>query len=125
MIDSAHLSGRDDLSIIVAPGPGTITTPSLTANLVCRVLFGLIANIACIVPLKNLYRNGEFAAVVFIANIECGGMARYSAISMPTTSASLAPYSEPASWPSCGILPSKSASFVPMPSQFGRNAGVT
>ncbi|KAF5696725.1 pheromone a factor receptor [Fusarium globosum] len=70
MIDSAHLSGRDDLSIIVAPGPGTITTPSLTTNLVCRVLFGLIANIACIVPLKNLYRNGEFAAVVFIANIE-------------------------------------------------------
>ncbi|RKL41044.1 hypothetical protein BFJ72_g5939 [Fusarium proliferatum] len=70
MIDSAHLSGRDDLSIIVAPGPGTITTPSLTTNLVCRVLFGLIANFACIVPLKNLYRNGEFAAVVFIANIE-------------------------------------------------------
>ncbi|KAF4444547.1 pheromone a factor receptor [Fusarium acutatum] len=70
MIDSAHLFGRRDLSIIVAPGPGTITTPSLTTNLVCRVLFGLIANIACIVPLKNLYRNGEFAAVVFITNIE-------------------------------------------------------
>lgn len=54
----------------MAPGPGTITTPSLTTNLVCRVLLGLLANIACIVPLKNLYRNGEFAAVVFIANIE-------------------------------------------------------
>ncbi|KAF4338605.1 Pheromone a factor receptor [Fusarium beomiforme] len=70
MADSVHLFGRDELSIIVAPGLGTITTPSLTANLVCRVLLGLLANIACIVPLKNLYRNGEFAAVVFIANIE-------------------------------------------------------
>ncbi|KAF4457563.1 pheromone a factor receptor [Fusarium austroafricanum] len=70
MTDSVHLFGRDDLNIIVAPGPGTITTLSLTANLVCRVLFGIIANLACIVPLKNLYRNGEFAAVVLIANIE-------------------------------------------------------
>ncbi|KAM0505051.1 hypothetical protein ACHAP8_002446 [Fusarium lateritium] len=74
MTDSIHLFGRDDLSIIAAPGPGTTTTTSLTANLVCRVLFSIIANLACIVPLKNLYRNGEFAAVVFIANIELANL---------------------------------------------------
>ncbi|KAF4968241.1 hypothetical protein FSARC_4332 [Fusarium sarcochroum] len=70
MADSVYLFGRDDLSIVVAPGPGTITTSSLTVNLVCRVLLGILANLACLVPLKNLYRNGEFAAVVFILNIE-------------------------------------------------------
>ncbi|KAM0214568.1 hypothetical protein ACHAPA_001044 [Fusarium lateritium] len=70
MTDSIHLFGRDDSSIIAIPGPGTITTPSLTINLVSRVLLAIIANLACIVPLKNLYRNGEFAAVVFIANIQ-------------------------------------------------------
>ncbi|KAM0301168.1 hypothetical protein HYE67_007007 [Fusarium culmorum] len=74
MADSIHLFGRDDLSVIESPGPGTTTTPSLTANLVCRVLFGIIANFACIVPLKNLYRNGEFAAVVFIANIQVSNL---------------------------------------------------
>jgi pheromone a factor receptor len=70
MADSIHLFGRDDSSIIAVPGPGTITTPSLTINLISRVLLAIIANLACIVPLKNLYRNGEFAAVVFIANIQ-------------------------------------------------------
>ncbi|KAJ4268641.1 hypothetical protein NW762_002708 [Fusarium torreyae] len=70
MADSIYLFGRDDSSIVVLPGPGTITTPSLTVNLVCRVLLGIFANLACLVPLKNLYRNGEFAAVVFIFNIE-------------------------------------------------------
>ncbi|RGP63720.1 pheromone a factor receptor [Fusarium longipes] len=74
MTGAIHLFGRDDLSIIAAPGPATTTTPSLTANLICRVLFGIIANLACIVPLKNLYRNGEFAAVVFIANIELANL---------------------------------------------------
>ncbi|KAK5990085.1 hypothetical protein PT974_08349 [Cladobotryum mycophilum] len=52
-----------------APSAAPYTTPSLTANLVCRVLFGLIANLICAVPLRLLYRNGEFAAVVFIANV--------------------------------------------------------
>ncbi|KAM0347106.1 hypothetical protein ACHAPU_005045 [Fusarium lateritium] len=70
MAESVHLFGRDSLSIFAVPGPETITTPSLTANLVCRVLLSILANLACIVPLKNLYRNGEFAAVVFIANIQ-------------------------------------------------------
>lgn len=74
MTSSIHLFGRGDLTTIAAPGPGTTTTPSLTANLVCRILFGIIANIACVVPLKNLYRNGEFAAVVFIANIELANL---------------------------------------------------
>ncbi|KAG5952301.1 hypothetical protein E4U53_001193 [Claviceps sorghi] len=46
------------------------TTPALTANLVCRVLLAAIANLTCLVPLRLLYKNGEFAAVVFILNLE-------------------------------------------------------
>lgn len=46
-----------------------ITTPGLTVNLVCRVVFGILANFICWVPLRLLYRNGEFAAVVFISNM--------------------------------------------------------
>ena len=69
MTTSSDLFGRDML-IIHAPGPDTYTTASLTANLVMRVLLGLIANLVCLIPLRHLYRNGEFAAVVFIINIE-------------------------------------------------------
>ncbi|ROT38797.1 hypothetical protein SODALDRAFT_277871 [Sodiomyces alkalinus F11] len=39
------------------------------ANLVCRVVLGIIANIICLVPLRLLYRIGEFSAVVFVANM--------------------------------------------------------
>ncbi|KAL7819823.1 pheromone A receptor domain-containing protein [Trichoderma gracile] len=46
------------------------TTPSLTANLICRVLLSIIANLVCLVPLRLLYRNGELAAALFILNIE-------------------------------------------------------
>ncbi|KAM5351387.1 hypothetical protein ACJ41O_004110 [Fusarium nematophilum] len=74
MADSAHLFGRDGSWIIEAPGPGTITTPSLTANLISRVVLGVVANLVCLVPLKHLYRNGEFAAVVFILNIEMSNL---------------------------------------------------
>ncbi|CAM1505352.1 Fc.00g109890.m01.CDS01 [Cosmosporella sp. VM-42] len=70
MASLMHLHGRDETFIIVAPGPGTYTTPALTANLVFRVLLGLLANIVSLIPLRHLYRNGEFAAVVFIVNIE-------------------------------------------------------
>ncbi|KAF4461175.1 pheromone a factor receptor [Fusarium albosuccineum] len=74
MADSTRLFGRGESWIVVVPGPDTITTPSLTANLICRVIFGLLANLMCLVPLKNLYRNGEFAAVVFILNIEMSNL---------------------------------------------------
>ncbi|KAF4969727.1 hypothetical protein FZEAL_10176, partial [Fusarium zealandicum] len=74
MADSANLFGRDSSWIVVAPGPDTITTPSLTANLICRVVLGITANMVCLVPLKHLYRNGEFAAVVFILNIEMSNL---------------------------------------------------
>jgi pheromone a factor receptor len=46
------------------------TTPSLTANLVCRVSLAIIANLVCLVPLRLLYRNGELAAVIFILSVE-------------------------------------------------------
>lgn len=46
------------------------TTPSLTANLICRVLFALIGNLVCVVPLRLLYRNGELAAALFILVVQ-------------------------------------------------------
>ncbi|OTA08536.1 hypothetical protein A9Z42_0002400 [Trichoderma parareesei] len=52
------------------PTPPPYTTPSLTANLICRVLFSILANLVCLVPLRLLYRNGELAAALFILNIE-------------------------------------------------------
>ncbi|KAL7789940.1 pheromone receptor [Trichoderma ceciliae] len=66
-----YLVSRDSPSTsmgVAAPPP--YTNPSLTANLVCRVLFGILANLVCLVPLRLLYRNGEFAAAVFIINAE-------------------------------------------------------
>ncbi len=45
-------------------------TPSLTANLAVRIVLGVVANLVCLVPLRLLYRNGEFAAVVFIVVVE-------------------------------------------------------
>ncbi|KAL6833384.1 pheromone A receptor domain-containing protein [Trichoderma sp. SZMC 28015] len=60
-----------DFSIFMLGPPPTIyTTPSLTVNLVCRIFFGILANLICLIPLQLLYRNGEFAAVVFILNME-------------------------------------------------------
>ncbi|KAL7939056.1 pheromone receptor [Trichoderma chlorosporum] len=50
--------------------PTTYTNPSLTASLICRILFGILANLVCLIPLRLLYHNGEFAAVVFILNVE-------------------------------------------------------
>lgn len=74
MVNTSQLLGRDDSSsssfIIVAPGPETLASASLTANLVLRVTLSILANLTCLVPLKHLYRNGEFAAVIFILNIQ-------------------------------------------------------
>lgn len=69
---SLSLSTRSagDPLIIAVPGPGPYTTPALTANLFFRVFLALLANIVCLVPLRLLHRNAEFAAVVFILAVE-------------------------------------------------------
>ncbi|KAL7927984.1 pheromone A receptor domain-containing protein [Trichoderma austrokoningii] len=65
------LSPRDAPGLAISGSlPDVFTTPSLTANLVCRVLFAFIANLVCLVPLRLLYRNGELAAVIFILVVE-------------------------------------------------------
>ncbi|RCI11568.1 hypothetical protein L249_7253 [Ophiocordyceps polyrhachis-furcata BCC 54312] len=46
------------------------TQASLTHNLVLRVTLSLVANAVCLVPLRVLYRNGEFAAAAFIVTVE-------------------------------------------------------
>lgn len=71
-MDSHSLVGRDESALVfsLAPNIEPFVTPSLTANLVVRVVLGVIANLVCLVPLRLLYRNGEFAAVVFIIVVE-------------------------------------------------------
>lgn len=54
----------------IDPSPPPYTSPGLTANLVCRVLFAIVANLVCLVPLRLFYRSGELAAMVFILNVE-------------------------------------------------------
>ncbi|KAM0281346.1 hypothetical protein ACHAQH_003614 [Verticillium albo-atrum] len=56
------------------PVPDDVSPTSLTANLVCRVVFGLLTNVICLVPLRLLWRNGEFSAVVFIVDVMCLNM---------------------------------------------------
>lgn len=62
------VAGTDPL-ILYWPSDDPITTPALTANLVCRIFFGLIASLVCLVPLRILYKNSEFAATVFITTV--------------------------------------------------------
>lgn len=45
---------------------GPISQASLTANVICRVIFTTLSNLLMWVPLKLLHRNGELAAVIFI-----------------------------------------------------------
>ncbi|KHN99512.1 pheromone receptor [Metarhizium album ARSEF 1941] len=67
-----HLHHARGPVTIVASAPTfpPYATPGLTANLVCRVVLAVVANLVCLVPLRLLYRNGELAAVVFILNIQ-------------------------------------------------------
>ncbi|KID68377.1 pheromone receptor, partial [Metarhizium hybridum] len=65
------LQARGPVTVVAsAPTFPPYTSPGLTANLVCRVLLAVVANLVCLVPLRLLYRNGELAAVVFILNIQ-------------------------------------------------------
>ncbi|KAF9871634.1 pheromone receptor 1 [Colletotrichum karsti] len=65
----SHTLVARTIEIIPRPATTPFTTPLLTTNLVCRVVLAFLANVVCLVPLKNLCRNGEFAAVVFITTV--------------------------------------------------------
>ncbi|OAA37259.1 a-pheromone receptor PreA [Cordyceps fumosorosea ARSEF 2679] len=54
----------------IGPNEPPFSSTSLTANLVTRVALAVVANLVCLVPLRLLYRNGEFAATVLIVVIE-------------------------------------------------------
>ncbi|KAM3457342.1 hypothetical protein MY3296_001084 [Beauveria thailandica] len=71
-MDYPSLFLREGISPIVMAVPNIppFATPSLTANFVMRIILAIIANLVCLVPLRLLYRNGEFAAVVFITVVE-------------------------------------------------------
>ena len=64
------MDGAVDPILLSAPSVPPYTTPALTANLVFRVVLGILANLVCLVPLRLLYRSGEFAVVFFIVAIE-------------------------------------------------------
>lgn len=70
MNSSMHLFQRGDPLLIAAPSSEPFTSPALTANLFFRVCLGIVANLVCLVPLRNLYKHGELAGAVFIANLE-------------------------------------------------------
>jgi hypothetical protein len=66
-----NLTPRDAPKILTpGPPPAAFATPSLTANLICRVVFALLGNLLCLVPLGLLYRNGELAAAILILVVE-------------------------------------------------------
>ncbi|KAI0024589.1 pheromone A receptor-domain-containing protein [Xylariomycetidae sp. FL0641] len=44
-------------------------SPGLVSNLVLRLLLAVVGTLLCWVPLRLLYRNGEFAAVVLIIDV--------------------------------------------------------
>lgn len=56
----------DELSDFWLYNGEPISQSSLIANLICRVVFGLLSNLLMWVPLRLLHRNGELAAVVLI-----------------------------------------------------------
>jgi len=58
----------DVLVIQPFPTPDPVTYPTLMLNLALRTTLGFLAIMACLVPLRLLYRNGEFAAIVFVVN---------------------------------------------------------
>ncbi|PHH66117.1 hypothetical protein CDD81_180 [Ophiocordyceps australis] len=60
---------QDTALVFRAPSP-SYTPRGVTANLVARVSLSLVANVICLVPLRLLHRNGEFAAAVFVATVE-------------------------------------------------------
>lgn len=54
--------------VIVLGNPDLSYDPRLMANAVCRIIFGTIFVIASWIPLRLLWRNGEFAASIFVIN---------------------------------------------------------
>ncbi|PFH60603.1 hypothetical protein XA68_10659 [Ophiocordyceps unilateralis] len=61
-----YLSGNQT----AVSGSPPYVSASLTHNLILRVTLALAANAVCLVPLRVLRRNGEFAAAVFIISVE-------------------------------------------------------
>ncbi|KAJ6446524.1 pheromone receptor [Purpureocillium lavendulum] len=67
---AALANARQVGDAFVVPVPSLAEQPtSLTVNLGFRVALGIIADLACLVPLWILVRNGEFAASLFVLNV--------------------------------------------------------
>lgn len=52
------------------PNPEPYSTPGSQADLYLKLVFSCIGNLVCLIPMRNLYRHGEFAAVLFIIIVE-------------------------------------------------------
>ncbi|PHH52753.1 Pheromone receptor 1 [Ceratocystis fimbriata CBS 114723] len=69
IIDLSYFSiGPGGVMVPISPSTEAYP-PGHIANLVCRVVFGIIALLMCLVPLRLLYRNGEFAATVLVISV--------------------------------------------------------
>ncbi|KAI9166739.1 Pheromone a factor receptor [Paramyrothecium foliicola] len=73
-MEPPRLFTRDSPQIMASSTGAPFTTPSLTTNLAFRVTLAILANLVSLVPLRLLYKNGEFAATVFILNVELKNM---------------------------------------------------
>ncbi|KAK2000931.1 hypothetical protein LX36DRAFT_385333 [Colletotrichum falcatum] len=62
------LAARASL-LVPDPPSAPYTDAYLQANLVCRVVLALLANAGCLVPLRNLCRQGELAPTVFVGTV--------------------------------------------------------
>ncbi|KAF4585783.1 pheromone receptor [Ophiocordyceps camponoti-floridani] len=62
-----HFLGGNQTAVV---GPQPSAMASLTHNLILRVTLALAANAVCLVPLRVLRRNGEFAAAVCVISVE-------------------------------------------------------
>lgn len=68
-LSARELLGKGDVVVIQPYAvPDPVTYPTLQLNLALRVTMGFLAIFACLVPLRLLYRNKEFAAIVFVVN---------------------------------------------------------
>lgn len=69
VFDASHYTLSPDGYVVPTSKIPKFLPRSLLANMICRVVIGIWALLACIVPLRLLYRNGEFAAVVCIVSV--------------------------------------------------------
>lgn len=68
LVAAMTVTASEPEEMAVTP-PQYAPNPSLRANMVFRVLFAIISSVLCWVPLRLLWRNGDFAAATLVAQV--------------------------------------------------------